>query len=107
MKIAVVFEKHIRELLLASIYMLGIFGIVASGGGGGSNGSDDDAGDTPTPPEFYFKPSNSGDGDFFARAVTLSGDGSTLAIGAWLEDSDGSSEARRELFCNIRHGRSS
>ena len=31
----------LRRLFLASIYMLGILGIVASGGGGGSSGGDD------------------------------------------------------------------
>jgi len=35
----------------------------------------------------YLKPSNTGAGDFFGRNVTLSSDGRTLAVGAYLEDS--------------------
>ena len=35
----------------------------------------------------YFKASNTGAADFFGRSVALSGDGSTLAVGAHLEDS--------------------
>jgi hypothetical protein len=36
----------------------------------------------------YVKPSNTGGSDEFGRSVALSGDGSTLAVGAPLEDSD-------------------
>jgi hypothetical protein len=36
----------------------------------------------------YLKASNPGDGDEFASSVALSGDGSTLAVGAYLEDSN-------------------
>jgi len=35
----------------------------------------------------YLKASNPGDNDSFGAAVSLSGDGSTLAVGAWLEAS--------------------
>jgi len=35
----------------------------------------------------YVKASNTGAGDNFGSALTLSGDGATLAVGAWLEDS--------------------
>ena len=34
----------------------------------------------------YIKPSNTGAGDFFGWSVSLSGDGNTLAMGAWNED---------------------
>jgi hypothetical protein len=36
----------------------------------------------------YIKASNTGAYDFFGQAVALSDDGSTLAVGAWWEDSD-------------------
>jgi trimeric autotransporter adhesin len=36
----------------------------------------------------YVKASNSGENDYFGRAVSLSGDGNTLAVGAWGEDSN-------------------
>lgn len=35
----------------------------------------------------YLKASNPGSGDFFGGAVSLDGTGTTLAVGAWLEDS--------------------
>ncbi|KIG19527.1 Molybdopterin oxidoreductase, iron-sulfur binding subunit [Enhygromyxa salina] len=35
----------------------------------------------------YVKASNSGSGDYFGWSVALSGDGGTLAVGAWYEDS--------------------
>jgi hypothetical protein len=37
--------------------------------------------------EAYVKASNTGAGDHFGSSVALSGDGSTLAVGAYLEDS--------------------
>ena len=37
----------------------------------------------------YIKPSNTGAGDFFGGGVALSGDGATLAISSWREDSSG------------------
>lgn len=40
----------------------------------------------------YIKASNTGAGDFFGNAVSLSADGTTLAVGAILEDGNGSSE---------------
>ena len=36
----------------------------------------------------YIKASNSGAGDQFGSAVSLSGDGNSLAVGAWIEDSN-------------------
>jgi len=49
------------------------------------------------PPKFYFKASDTTSSatsiaDLFGAAVTISGDGNTLAIGAWAEDSDGSAD---------------
>lgn len=41
----------------------------------------------------YFKASNAEVGDNFGQAVAVSDDGSTLAVGAWTEDSDGSGQA--------------
>jgi hypothetical protein len=35
----------------------------------------------------YIKPSNPGAGDEFGWSLALSADGSSLAVGAWLEDS--------------------
>ena len=43
------------------------------------------------PKQQYLKASNAGAGDGFGSSITLSGD--TLVVGAWLEDSDGSSES--------------
>ena len=40
----------------------------------------------------YIKASNAGTGDEFGQSVALSADGNTLAVGADLEDSDGSKE---------------
>jgi hypothetical protein len=39
------------------------------------------------PPQAYIKASNTGSGDLFGRAIALSADGSTLAVGALAEDS--------------------
>lgn len=58
---------------------LWIFVLVISGCGG--TGSTD--------PFTYFKASNTDPGDEFGRAVAISGDGTTLAVGAYLEASDG------------------
>ncbi|HET7500121.1 MAG TPA: hypothetical protein VFK02_03935 [Kofleriaceae bacterium] len=43
--------------------------------------------------EAYVKASNTGGGDAFGQSVALSADGSTLAVGASLEDSDGTTQA--------------
>ena len=59
--------------LLITLMMTGCGG----GGGGGTN------------PFTYFKASNTDAGDYFGRSVALSDDGTTLAVGANLEDSDG------------------
>lgn len=41
----------------------------------------------------YIKASNTGSGDFFGNAVSLSADGTTLAVGAIWEDGNGTNEA--------------
>jgi hypothetical protein len=55
-----------------------IFALVLSGCGSSS-----------TNPFTYFKASNTDPGDEFGRAVAISDDGGTLAVGAYLESSDG------------------
>lgn len=59
-----------------------------SGGGGGGGGGTGaiDAGNVIQ--QGYIKASNTGAGDHFGRAISLSADGNTLAVGAPEEDSD-------------------
>ena len=45
---------------------------------------------SPAPQQAYIKASNTGPEDAFGARVALSADGSTLAVGAWLEDSNAS-----------------
>lgn len=79
--------------------LIGMFALLlggCSGGGGGGGG-------TTTPlPKFYFKASDTtssvtSEPDLFGNAVALSGDGSTLAIGAYAEDSDGSADTNNGI----------
>ena len=74
-----------------SIGLLFLVGILALLLGGCSSGGGSDT--TTPPPKFYFKASNTEANDAFGKTVALSGDGSTLAIGAWGEDSDGTSQS--------------
>ena len=60
-------------------------------GGGGGGGGDADGGDATlgTSRETYVKASNTDAGDAFGTAIALSGDGSTLVVGAPRESSAG------------------
>jgi len=62
------------------VFTLAITFVIAGCGGGGGGGSN---------PLTYLKASNTDTGDEFGRAVALSDDGTTLAVGAYHEDSDG------------------
>jgi len=66
-----------RVVLLVGTMVIALMMTGCGGGGGGTN------------PFTYFKASNTDTGDDFGRAVALSDDGTTLAVGANLEDSDG------------------
>lgn len=46
----------------------------------------------------YLKAANAGEEDWFGNAVALSGDGRTLAVGAWYEDGDGSDPANDDVL---------
>ena len=67
------------------LYLISMFALLLSGCSSSSSS------DSP-PPQFYLKASNPEAADNFGKTVALSGDGDTLAIGAWGEDSDGSIE---------------
>jgi len=52
--------------------------------------------DTALALRFYFKASNSGTDDLFGKSVAISGDGKTMAVGAWGEDSNGSAQSNND-----------
>jgi hypothetical protein len=66
-----------RVVLIVCTLAIALMMTGCGGGGGGSN------------PFTYFKASNTDTGDEFGRSVALSDDGTTLAVGADLEASDG------------------
>ena len=70
-----------RVVLLVCTLLITLLMTGCGGGGGGTN------------PFTYFKASNTDAGDYFGRSVALSDDGTTLAVGAYHEDSDGTIES--------------
>jgi hypothetical protein len=77
--------KILKSIKIVFVGFLFSVLVTGCGGGGGSSSSG--------PTISTLTASNTGAGDNFGRAIAMSDDGTTMVVGAWAEDSDGTAQS--------------